>query len=268
MSTAERDICLIEDGRLHEDAMRRLHINAGELIAKAHERGFDSLDEVESAVLYPNGTIYFRGRTPQRRGPPRASCSAGSMRSTPSSPRSAGSAVTFPPCRPDPPLSSPAPRRASAAPLPSPSAAPAIGSASAPAPPRRSRRVVAELAREGIEAAGAAADVADPEQVERAVAAVVGALGEIGLLVNNAGVLIARPFEELTLEDWDVTMATNLRSLYLVTRAVAARHAAAARGDHHQRGQPRRAQRLRRRHRVLRLQARRARLRRAPSCWS
>jgi uncharacterized membrane protein YcaP (DUF421 family) len=42
--------------------MRRLHINAGELIAKAHERGFDSLGEVESAVLYPNGTIYFRGR--------------------------------------------------------------------------------------------------------------------------------------------------------------------------------------------------------------
>ena len=41
--------------------MRRLHINAGELTAKAHERGFDCLDEVETAVLYPNGTIYFRG---------------------------------------------------------------------------------------------------------------------------------------------------------------------------------------------------------------
>ena len=40
------------------------------------------------------------------------------------------------------------------------------------------------------------------------------------MLVNNAGVLIARPFEELTLEDWDATMATNLRSLYLTTRAV------------------------------------------------
>ena len=80
--------------------------------------------------------------------------------------------------------------------------------------------IVAELEREGIAAAGAAADVGDPEQVERAVAAVSGALGEIGLLVNNAGVLIARPFGELTLEDWDVTMATNLRSLYLVTRAV------------------------------------------------
>jgi uncharacterized membrane protein YcaP (DUF421 family) len=62
IASGERDIRLIAEGQLQEDAMRRLHINAGELIAKAHERGFDSLDEVESAVLYPNGTIYFRGQ--------------------------------------------------------------------------------------------------------------------------------------------------------------------------------------------------------------
>jgi uncharacterized membrane protein YcaP (DUF421 family) len=62
IASEERDICLIAGGQLQEDAMRRLHINAGELTAKAHERGFDSLDEVESAVLYPNGTIYFRGQ--------------------------------------------------------------------------------------------------------------------------------------------------------------------------------------------------------------
>jgi 3-oxoacyl-[acyl-carrier protein] reductase len=80
--------------------------------------------------------------------------------------------------------------------------------------------LVAELQAEGVETAGAEADVADPEQVRRAVAGVVEHLGEIGVLVNNAGVLIARPFEELTLEDWDATMATNLRSLYLVTREV------------------------------------------------
>ncbi len=80
--------------------------------------------------------------------------------------------------------------------------------------------LVAELRAEGIAAAGAAADVGQPEAVTRAVAHVSEELGEIGLLVNNAGVLIARPFEELTLEDWDTTMATNLRSLYLVTRAV------------------------------------------------
>jgi 3-oxoacyl-[acyl-carrier protein] reductase len=86
--------------------------------------------------------------------------------------------------------------------------------------PAKVDALVAELRAEGVEAAGASADVSDPAQVDRAVAAVVGELGEVGLLVNNAGVLIARPFEELTLEDWDTTMATNLRSLFLVTRAV------------------------------------------------
>lgn len=60
----EKDICLIVDGHLDEAEMRRLHINAGELTAKAHERGFDSLMEIETATLYPNGTIYFRGRGP------------------------------------------------------------------------------------------------------------------------------------------------------------------------------------------------------------
>jgi 3-oxoacyl-[acyl-carrier protein] reductase len=77
-----------------------------------------------------------------------------------------------------------------------------------------------ELRAEGVTAAGAAADVADPDQVGHLVERVRGALGEIDVLVNNAGVLIARPFEELTLEDWDVTMATNLRGLYLTTRLV------------------------------------------------
>jgi uncharacterized membrane protein YcaP (DUF421 family) len=62
LSKADRDIRLISGGELQHDEMRRLHINAGELTAKAHERGFDSLDEIEYAVLYPNGTIYFRGK--------------------------------------------------------------------------------------------------------------------------------------------------------------------------------------------------------------
>ena len=79
---------------------------------------------------------------------------------------------------------------------------------------------LAELRAQGVTAAGAAADVADPDQVRHLVDQVRGTLGEIDVLVNNAGVLIARPIDELTLEDWDVTMATNLRSLYLTTRLV------------------------------------------------
>ncbi|HEY0350832.1 MAG TPA: SDR family NAD(P)-dependent oxidoreductase [Gemmatimonadales bacterium] len=82
------------------------------------------------------------------------------------------------------------------------------------------KRVVEELRAEGIEAAGAVADVGQPDQVTPAMDQLTRTLGEMQVLVNNAGVLIAKPFEELTLEDWDTTMATNLRSLYLVTRAV------------------------------------------------
>lgn len=77
-----------------------------------------------------------------------------------------------------------------------------------------------DLAAEGIPAAGAPADVGNPEQVAALVATVTGALGPIDVLVNNAGVAILKPFAELSLADWDATMATNLRSLFLVTRAV------------------------------------------------
>jgi 3-oxoacyl-[acyl-carrier protein] reductase len=82
------------------------------------------------------------------------------------------------------------------------------------------RRLIQDLKKEGIEAAGGPADAGDQAQAPRAVEEVVRALGEIDVLVNNAGILIARPFEELTLEDWDRTMTTNVRSLYLMTRAV------------------------------------------------
>ena len=77
-----------------------------------------------------------------------------------------------------------------------------------------------ELRAAGIVVATAAADVGDPDQVAAAVRRTTDELGDIDVLVNNAGVLIARPVEELTLEDWDGTMRTNLRGLFLATRAV------------------------------------------------
>jgi len=57
----EKDIYLIREHQLQEDMLRRLRINVGELTARAHERGFDGLHDVETAVLYPNGTIYMKG---------------------------------------------------------------------------------------------------------------------------------------------------------------------------------------------------------------
>jgi 3-oxoacyl-[acyl-carrier protein] reductase len=80
--------------------------------------------------------------------------------------------------------------------------------------------LLAELAQAGIRAAGRAGDVGDERDAPAVVRHVVEALGGVDALVNNAGVLVAKPFEELTLADWDRTMATNLRSLFLVTREV------------------------------------------------
>lgn len=80
--------------------------------------------------------------------------------------------------------------------------------------------LVAELRAEGIAAAGRAADVGRAEAVELLVKAVATELGPVDTLINNAGIAIIRPLTELSVEDWDATMATNLRSLFLVTRAV------------------------------------------------
>jgi 3-oxoacyl-[acyl-carrier protein] reductase len=82
------------------------------------------------------------------------------------------------------------------------------------------KRMLDELTKEGIEGAGAPGDVGDPLQAARVSEMLIGRLGEIDVLVNNAGVLIAKPFEELSLDDWDRTMSSNVRSLYLMTRAV------------------------------------------------
>ncbi len=80
--------------------------------------------------------------------------------------------------------------------------------------------LIAELRGEGIHTAGRAADVGNETDVRTAVRHVSDELGPIDTLINNAGILIAKPIEELTLADWDATMATNLRSLFLVTREV------------------------------------------------
>ena len=55
------DTFLVREHEVDSEALRRLHINRGELLARAHERGFDDLEDVDTAVLYPNGTIYMKG---------------------------------------------------------------------------------------------------------------------------------------------------------------------------------------------------------------
>lgn len=81
------------------------------------------------------------------------------------------------------------------------------------------RATVGSWCAEGIDAIGSACDVGDPAQVERFAAFVVRERGPVRVLVNNAGIARFAPLERLSLEDWDATINTNLRALFLVTRA-------------------------------------------------
>ncbi len=55
---------LIEDGKIKLDRLKEELITISEIEAAAHRQGFTTLDEVESAVLEPGGTLTFIGKKP------------------------------------------------------------------------------------------------------------------------------------------------------------------------------------------------------------
>ncbi|MCI3270843.1 SDR family NAD(P)-dependent oxidoreductase [Streptomyces cylindrosporus] len=62
-------------------------------------------------------------------------------------------------------------------------------------------------------------DVTDEEQVRAGLERVIDQFGTVHVVVNNAGVHPAKPFEETTAEDWRRVMRVNLEAPFLVTRA-------------------------------------------------
>lgn len=89
---------------------------------------------------------------------------------------------------------------------------------------RRADRLT-ELARE-IEAFDGRAfpvvlDVTDAASVRAAVAAAETELGAIAILVNNAGVAVAKPLLEHDVGDWDRVIDTNLKGVWLMAQEVA-----------------------------------------------
>lgn len=81
-------------------------------------------------------------------------------------------------------------------------------------------RVCAEIGAIGRRSIAIAADVSDSGEVARLVEATESGLGPIDILVNNAGVTRPQPLDEITEQDWDEVLATNLKSMFLVTQAV------------------------------------------------
>jgi 3-oxoacyl-[acyl-carrier protein] reductase len=80
--------------------------------------------------------------------------------------------------------------------------------------------VVNAIQQAGGRASAIQADISREEEVSRLLATVERELGPVDLLVNNAGINPGKPFTELTLEDWNRTIQTNLTSAFLVSQDV------------------------------------------------
>jgi NAD(P)-dependent dehydrogenase (short-subunit alcohol dehydrogenase family) len=72
----------------------------------------------------------------------------------------------------------------------------------------------------GGEAIALNGDVRLEEDINQAVLTTEQSLGSIDILINNAGVMLLKPFHEMTVEEWDFVQDINIRGVYLCSRAV------------------------------------------------
>lgn len=80
--------------------------------------------------------------------------------------------------------------------------------------PASAEAVAAGLRAEGSRAIAIATNVADRASVDAAMARVRSELGPIGILVTSAATITITPFEQITLEEWNRTIAVNLTGTF------------------------------------------------------
>jgi NAD(P)-dependent dehydrogenase (short-subunit alcohol dehydrogenase family) len=80
---------------------------------------------------------------------------------------------------------------------------------------------VAVAREKGVRAIGLKVDLRSKAEMAKAVAKVVAEYGKIDILVNNAGVVFLDDAENLSEEQWDLTMAVNLKAPFLLSQIVA-----------------------------------------------
>ena len=86
--------------------------------------------------------------------------------------------------------------------------------------PERGQEVASEIEADGGTACSIRADVTKKGDVDALVEQVVDRYGTVDVLFQGAGVMINKPVEEYTEEDWDRTIDVNLKGSFLMSQAV------------------------------------------------
>ena len=82
---------------------------------------------------------------------------------------------------------------------------------------------VAEIEALGRKAVPLELDVRDQGSIERMTAAAEAACGQVHILVNNAGCNVRKPALDVTWDDWNLVVETNLRGSFFVAQQIARR---------------------------------------------
>ena len=82
------------------------------------------------------------------------------------------------------------------------------------------KRVADQIVADGGEAIALQADISSKTQIDAAVATLREAFGGITVLINNAAIAPFAMFEDITEDSWDQVMDINLKSIWMLTRAV------------------------------------------------
>ena len=85
----------------------------------------------------------------------------------------------------------------------------------------RLESAAAALRSEGFEAIAMVADVTHANEIQSLVDRTHRELGPIDILINNAGIGRFGPAHQMSEADWDAVLDTNLKSVFLIIRAVA-----------------------------------------------
>jgi NAD(P)-dependent dehydrogenase (short-subunit alcohol dehydrogenase family) len=83
------------------------------------------------------------------------------------------------------------------------------------------RQTAGEIEALGVQALALPCDQSDPAQIPATVQAVLERFGRLDGLVNSAAIMSEKPFLEVTLQDWDATLAVNTRGPFFFTQAAA-----------------------------------------------